>query len=169
MSVTPQPTAETQIRAFRAEDGPRIEEIAALAWTPIYRHFAELQEAALGEVARPSSLEQKRQQVHRFHQEHPEWILVAESEGQIVGFLTYTLDRERAIGVIGNNAVDPAFHGRGVGSAQYRAALDLFRHEGMRFATLITGLDDSHAPARRAYERVGFVQVLPSVEYMMKL
>ncbi|NPV08150.1 MAG: GNAT family N-acetyltransferase [Anaerolineae bacterium] len=157
------------IRPFRPADAQAIEDIAAAAWTPIYAHFAYLQEQALGEVARRSSVENKREQVRSFARDHPGWTLVSEVGGRVVGFITFTLDRERRIGTIGNNAVDPEFCGRGIGSAQYRAVLDVFRREGMRFATVVTGLDEAHAAARRAYEKVGFVPVLSSVEYMMKL
>ncbi|MGI6208247.1 MAG: GNAT family N-acetyltransferase [Anaerolineae bacterium] len=168
--MNPNDQASTlRIREYVPADAAAIEDIAAAAWAPIYEHFAYLQEQALGEVARPSSVDNKRAQVRSFAQQHPEWIRVSEVDGKVVGFITFTLDRERRIGTIGNNAVDPEFCGRGIGTSQYREVLDIFRREGMRYATVVTGLDDSHAAARRAYERVGFKQVLPSVEYMMKL
>lgn len=168
MSAASNPS-DVVIRPFRTADAQAIEDIAAAAWAPIYAHFAYLQEQALGEVARRSSVENKRAQVRSFARKYPEWTLVSEAGGRVVGFITFTLDRERAIGTIGNNAVDPEFCGRGIGSAQYREVLDIFRREGMRFATVVTGLDQAHAAARRAYEKVGFVPVLPSIEYMMKL
>jgi hypothetical protein len=39
----------------------------------------------------------------------------------------------------------------------------------MRFAKVHTGLDPSHAPARRAYEKAGFTTQLPTVDYYRKL
>ncbi len=157
------------IREPRSDEIGIISDIAALAWTPIYAHFSRLQEQALGKVARRSTTDNKRAQVEDFAQRHPEWVRVTEVGGQLVAFITFTLDRERRIGAIGNNAVHPDFAGRGLGSRQYEYVLDLFRREGMAFATVMTGLDDSHAAARRAYEKVGFKQVLPSVEYMLEL
>ena len=157
------------IRPLRLEDIPRLEGIAAAAWLPIYRHFAHLQEQALGEVARPYRLEGKREQVRRFCEEHPDQVLVSEWCGRVAGFITFTFDEANAIGVIGNNAVHPDYTGRGIGTGQYRRAIEVFRQRGMRYAAVTTGLDESHAPARRAYEKVGFVPVLSSVEYMMKL
>ena len=35
--------------------------------------------------------------------------------------------------------------------------------------TVTTGLDDGHAPARRAYEKAGFEKNLPSLTYYKKL
>ncbi len=157
------------IRELRAGEVGAIADIAALAWAPIYEHFAHLQEAALGKVARRSSLDTKRTQVTESAQRHPEWVRVTEIDGRVVAFITFALDRERRMGTIGNNAVHPDFAGRGIGSQQYKHVLDLFRREGMAFATVVTGLDDSHAAARGAYEKVGFKQVLPSVEYMLEL
>jgi hypothetical protein len=37
------------------------------------------------------------------------------------------------------------------------------RDEGMRLATVSTGGDASHAPARRAYEKLGFGAGIPAV------
>ena len=81
----------------------------------------------------------------------------------IVGFVSVRLDRERAIGEIGLNAVDPEHAGVGVGTAMYGHALARMREAGMRVATVATGGDPSHAPARRAYEKAGFDAEIPSV------
>jgi len=167
--MSEQPDSGITIRALRPDDVEVIADIAALAWEPIYEHFARLQEQVLGQVARRSSVEDKRAQVRGFAEKHPEWVRVTELDGRAVAFITFTLDYDRRIGTIGNNAVHPDFAGRGIGTAQYRYVLDLFRREGMASATVITGLDASHAPARRAYEKAGFKQVLPSVEYMLVL
>ena len=40
--------------------------------------------------------------------------------------------------------------------------------QGVKYATADTGADSSHAPARRAYEKAGFVAV-PTVHYFMAL
>ena len=168
--MNPNDQASTlRIQEYVPADAAAIEDIAAAAWAPIYEHFAYLQEQALGEVARPSSVDNQAGSGALLRPAAPRVDRVSEVDGKVVGFITFTLDRERRIGTIGNNAVDPEFCGRGIGTSQYREVLDIFRREGMRYATVVTGLDDSHAAARRAYERVGFKQVLPSVEYMMKL
>ena len=157
------------IRPLRPEDIPRIEDIAVAAWTPIYEHFQQLQREAHGVVARPARLEGKRQQVHDFATSHPDCVLVTELGGAVVGFITYTLDRETRIGVIGNNAISPEHTGKGIGTRQYTKVLEVFREQGMSFAAVSTGLVDAHAPARRAYEKAGFAPVFRSVEYMRRL
>ena len=45
----------------------------------------------------------------------------------------------------------------------YELVLERMREQGMLLATVGTGGDPSHAPARRAYEKVGFGPALPSV------
>lgn len=97
-----------------------------------------------------------------------ERLVVAELEGSVVGLVHYHVDRETRSGSIGVSAVRPDRQGRGLGSLLYRHVLDALRAQGVRHVTADTGADASHAAARRAYERIGFVAV-PTVHYFMKL
>ncbi len=47
----------------------------------------------------------KGRQLELFSQEQPDFILIYESENQIAGFITFHMDKESKIEVIGNNAV----------------------------------------------------------------
>ena len=76
---------------------------------------------------------------------------------------------DRVIAEIGNNAVDPAHRGRGIGPRMYEHALAFFREHDQKYVELVTGLDDAHAPPRRAYEKVGMRQACPSVKYVVEL
>ncbi len=51
----------------------------------------------------------------------------------------------------------------------YQAALAYFKDQGIKVVRVTTGLDEGHAPARRAYERAGFSLKRESVTYFMKL
>lgn len=86
---------------------------------------------------------------------------------RVVGFAGYRLDGQ--CGVISNNAVDPEFRGRGIAGLLYAKCLEEMRKAGMKYARVHTGLDDGHAPARRAYEKAGFQKNLPSVMYYQEL
>lgn len=90
-------------------------------------------------------------------------IYVAENRGEVDGFVSLQARHESRVGEIGLNAVDPKHAGKGIGTALYRFALEQLRAAGMRVATVSTGGDPSHAPARRAYEKVGFSVGVPSV------
>ena len=95
-------------------------------------------------------------------------LVVAEMRGAIVGVVHYQVDRRTQRGSIGVSAVHPSRQGQGVGSMLYRHALDLMSAQGARYATADATADASHARARRAYEKLGFVAV-PTVHYFMKL
>ena len=161
--------AEPIIRAAREEDIPEIRRIAKLAWEPIYAYFRSVMGEDLWGREQPAEpLEAKADQVERHFRERPDEAFVTEIDGEVMGFCTLML-RDNGVGEIGNNAVAPEAQGRGVGSAQYHECLRRMREAGMVHATVHTGLDPAHAPARRAYEKVGFEAVRPHVEYYMKL
>ncbi len=161
--------SEPVIREARDEDIERIREIAKQAWAPIYEYFREQMGEDLWRREHPGDpLERKADSVERHFREHPDEAFVTEVEGEVVGFCTLML-RDNGVGVVGNNAVAPEAQGKGVGSMQYEECLRRMREAGMVYATVHTGLDPLHAPARRAYETVGFEQVRPHVEYYMEL
>ena len=95
-------------------------------------------------------------------------LVVAELRGSVVGVVHYQVDRETQSGSIGVSAVHPARQGKGIGSLMYEHVLEAMSAQGVRYATADTGADSSHAPARRAYEKAGFVAV-PTVHYFIKL
>ncbi len=160
--------SEPTFRAVEEADIPEVRRIAAAAWTPIYGHWRELMGEDLFARQYPGDrLKNKADQVESHFRSHPEWIFVVEFEGKVVGFCTYVL-RDSGVGEIGNNAIDPEYQGRGLGSAMHRECLRRMREAGMKYAQVRTGLDGSHAPARRAYEAVGFKATLPHIEYFME-
>lgn len=157
------------IRQASEEDLPRMQEIAILAWSPIYTLYEHLMGRQLFNLLFPDWKAEKSSQVSSHLKRHPQWAFVIEEGHEVVGFLTYSLDEEKKIGEIGNNAVHPDHQGRGMGEAMHREALRRFRECGMLYAKVGTGLDDAHIPARGAYEKLGFKQVFRNVEYFMKL
>lgn len=94
---------------------------------------------------------------------------MAQSGDEIVGFVSVRLDGERQVGEIGLNAVDPARAGEGIGTAMYEHAVAHMRQAGMKVATVGTGGDPSHAPARRAYRKAGFDIEVPSMWMYRKI
>lgn len=86
----------------------------------------------------------------------------------MVGFCSIAFDQNTKVGEVDLNTVHPAHQGEGIGAAMFNHALKLMREAGMEAATVGTGGDDSHAPARRAYEKAGFGPAIPNV-YMYRL
>lgn len=148
----------------------RLQDIAFEAWQPIFQGYRQQIGDDLFEQSRPDP-DGKRKEVLFRAENSPERIIVAEDEnGNIAGFAAYDLDHERKIGIISSNAVDKSMGLKGVGQAMYAEIFRRFKQAGMTAAQVTTGLDDGHAPARRAYQRAGFGEFsLPSVTYFKKL
>jgi ribosomal protein S18 acetylase RimI-like enzyme len=157
------------IRPATAADNRRCQEIAVAAWEPIYASHRALLGDAIFDHLYPNWRTSKAGQIASSFDRHPEWILVACSGPTIVGFATFRLDPQTRVGEIGNNAVEPAWQGRGVGRALYDEVLAIFRRSDMRVAKVSTGLDDAHAPARAAYRKAGFTAAVPSVTFYREL
>ncbi len=157
------------IRTYKPEDLPIIMDIGNRAWREIYKMFRETYGDELFDLLIPDESTAKGKQIRAHCERHPEWVFVCEEEGCVVGFVTFTLDPNKKLGTIGNNARDPECDLKGIGQQMYRAALDYFRKHDMLYAKVQTGLDYAHAPARRAYERVGFNVHHEDVDYYMKL
>lgn len=157
------------IRPGRPGDAEVAAEIAVRAWAPIYEWRRQHLGETLFWAEWPEGVECKREQVRRTFTEHPELCLVTELEGRIVGFATWWFEPAKGFAEIGNNAVDPDFQGRDIGTLQCRRVLEIFREKGVRFARVATGLDERHTGARRQYERAGFSLQLPSVMYYLEL
>ena len=157
------------IRPYKKHDLPAITDIANRAWQDIYDMFEETYGHELFRALTPDRQTCKGAQIHHQAVHHPEWIYVCEDGGSIVGFVTFSLDRDTGVGQIGNNAVDPARRGKGYAQLMYQAVLERFREEGMAFASVRTGLDKAHAAARKAYERAGFDIRHEDVCYYRKL
>lgn len=82
---------------------------------------------------------------------------------QLIGFVAIRLDVQAKVGEIGLNAVDPDFSGQGIGTKIYQFAVQQMKQAGMKVATVATGGDPAHLPARKAYQKAGFHVQIPSV------
>jgi len=144
-------------------------DIADRAWQKIYDMYLDAYGKGLFEILVPDRNSSKGEQIKNHCGKYPEWIFICEENKRVVGFVTFFLDYEKRIGEIGNNAVGPDAGLKGIGQQMYKAVLKHFTEEGMTYAKVATGLDDAHAPARRAYERAGFDIKVEDVTYYKKL
>lgn len=157
------------IRPGTPADAEAAAEIAVAAWQPVYQWRRELLGEELFRAEWPKGAEVKRDEIIRYFTQHPEFTIVTELAGQVVGFATWWEEPEKGFAEIGNNAVHPDFQGRGIGTMQCRHLLETFRRRGLKFARVATGLDPAHAPARRQYEKAGFSLQIPFVRYYLTL
>lgn len=162
-------TAIINIRPFQSGDLPVMQHIRSAAFQPVFESFRAIvgdRIAALALTEADAEQAQLLEDICKPDSTHQ--VLVASKGSEIVGFFSYTLDAAKRIGEIGLNAVHPDHAGHGIGTEMYAYALARMKEAGMAVATVGTGGDPSHAPARRAYEKAGFGPEIPSV-YMYKL
>ena len=157
------------IRSFEAGDLPRLHEIREAAYKPIFQSFRNI----VGEKIAPLAFSAAEQEQGSYldticKSDASHEVYIVENETAIIAFFSVALNQESKIGEIDLNAVHPDHQGCGIGTSMYEFALERMIKAGMTLATVGTGGDPSHAPARRAYEKVGFGPSIPSV-YFYKL
>ena len=162
--------AEIIIRDIQLADLERMVEIALLAWEPIFARFREDMGEELFAVVHPDWRAAKAAQIRQVAEPREgAMACVAELDGQVVGFITFYTHSGIPLGEFGNNAVHPDYRGRGIAGRLYQHACDQLKARGMRYVRVITGADDAHAPARRAYEKAGFEAHWRTVQYYRPL
>jgi len=161
--------SDVTIRPFHPSDTEAVAEIADAAWRGINASYRRTLGPELFALLFPEGDRRKGNEMRSLCDAQPQTIWVCERERRVVGFIMLRFDRRRRLGTIGNNAVRPELRGKGIGRRMYEFALEQFRRHGMRYAHVHTGLDQGHAAARRAYERLGFNIRLDTTDYYMKL
>ena len=153
-----------QIRTFLPSDLEKLHEIREAAFKTVFQSFREL----LGQEIAPVALaDAEREQAQHLDQickqgaDHHVFVVAYGSE--LVAFCSVSLNQNSKIGEIDLNAVHPDYQGKGIGTLMYDHALDIMRKAGMQVATVGTGGDSSHAPARRAYKKAGFGPAIPNM------
>jgi GNAT superfamily N-acetyltransferase len=153
-----------KIRPVRAEDAARLEEIRREAFAPVFASFRSILGDEIYAAAQAREDEAQEDILSSMLTAGSRWeVYVAEVADDIVGFVSVQLNRDTNVGEIGLNAVDPPHAGKGVGAEMYNFSINRMKEAGMKVATVATGGDPSHAPARRAYRKAGFSVEIPSV------
>lgn len=162
--------ANVVMRPARADDQPALDAIRRAAFAPVFASFRSILGDGLYALAQAREDEAQGELLVSLLTTAAGWeVHVAELAGAVVGFVSIHLDSETRVGEIGLNAVHPDHAGRGIGTAMYAFALARMKEAGMRVATVSTGGDPSHAPARRAYEKAGFTVQIPSAWLCLEL
>ena len=156
------------IRKYHSDDLQAVLDINMAAFTPIHEAFRQILGDEIYELAHPNWRESNAIYIKSLATDDADNIHIAEDQEKIVGFIHFTMNMEKRSGEIGLNAVRPAEQGKGYGRQMYEFALQRMREEGIRLVGVSTGGDDSHIPACRAYESVGFVR-LPLARYALAL
>ncbi|OIO98366.1 MAG: hypothetical protein AUJ92_01530 [Armatimonadetes bacterium CG2_30_59_28] len=155
------------LRTVRDDDLPRIKQLVEWGWAG--QGTAWLLEQRHGQLGGKPWLEWKWPEVEAACRERPDQVLVSEWDGEVVGFASFRIDPVREIGMVGNNTVDPAHRGKGIGQTQLARVLQIFRERGLRFAEVTVALNEGHAAAKSLYEKAGFETVVDSRYMFMPL
>ena len=144
------PEIELVIRPLRTEDAPLLERVREAAFAPVFASFRSILGDELYDLAQARQDEAQGELLASIIRPGSGWeVFVAELGAAVVGFVSMQLDSDTQIGEIGLNAVHPDHAGKGIGTAMYNLTLERMKEAGMRVATVGTGGDPSHAPARR--------------------
>lgn len=164
------PLQNVVLRLAGTDDLLRLDEVRQAAFAPLFASFRSILGEDIYNLAQAREDEAQGELLASLLTPGSCWeVYVAERAGVVVGFVSVQLNLDTQVGEIGLNAVHPAHAGKGVGTAMYDFAIARMKEAGMRVATVATGGDASHAPARRAYEKAGFAVQIPSVWLCRKL
>ena len=153
-----------EIRPYKKADCARVLEICITAFEPIHRGFEEALGSRIFKLQYQDWKEQYAATLRKIStRDSDRRVHVVELDGVVAGFIFTIMDAKRKTGEIGLNAVDPRLHGRGIGRAMHEFALKDLKERGAEIACVGTGGDAAHAPARRAYQAVGFDKALPGL------
>ncbi|MEM9484551.1 MAG: GNAT family N-acetyltransferase [Cyanobacteria bacterium P01_F01_bin.116] len=153
-----------RIRIANTSDLPTLEDIRQKAFAPVFESFQNILGDEIYASAQKPEDDGQREILSSMFSDDSVWqLFVAESSGKVVGFVSMQLNHDSKVGEIGLNAVHPDYSGNGIGTEMYKFVVHKMKESGMKVATVATGGDSSHAPARRAYEKSGFNVQIPSV------
>jgi ribosomal protein S18 acetylase RimI-like enzyme len=148
------PDEDAAIRPATPDDADAVVELSLRAWEPVFASFEVTWGRTLYQRFFPDWRTQQAGDVRAALAANPTW--VSTDSDRVTGFVNVIFDEVERAGEIYMIAVDPSAQGRGTASRLTLFALDEMRHRGMTLATVATGADPGHAPARRTYERAGF-------------
>lgn len=158
------------IRKFQPADLPRLHEIRTAAYQPVFQSFRDIVGERIAPIAFATAEKEQGDfldSICKERSDHDVYVVLQGAE--IIAFFALNLNAETKVGELDLNAVHPDHQNGGLGTWMYEAALAFIKDAGMLVATVGTGGDASHAPARRAYERAGFGPSIPSVWYYKDL
>ena len=156
---------EIEIVPARPEHVADCVRISLEVYEGIHEVYRELLGAEIHDNVMKNWREEKAASIER--QQLADNAYVALLDGKVVGFAGFRMEGD--VGILTNNAVDQNYRGNGIAGLLYNHALAQLKAKGVRFVKVVTGGDEGHGPARRAYEKAGFKKYLPSVTYYMDL
>lgn len=165
-TVGASPSDAVAIRSLAPDDVDPVVELSLRAWEPVFASFRDVLGPRLFERFYPDWRADQAAAVRDAIGANTTSVAVIDR--LVAGFVNVIIKPDEATGEIYMIAVDPDHQRRGVASALTSWALEEMRRGGATLATVGTGGDPGHAPARRTYEAAGFTP-WPHVTYVKLL
>lgn len=156
------------IRLATSDDRDELIGLTVLAFEPVFASFKQIMGEKIFAHIYPDWQQTQTDLVVSMLGDEKLRCYVADVDGRAVALVTIQLNHETKVGEIYFLVVHPEYHNEGIGTQLNQFALDFMTEAGMELAEVGTGGDVSHAPARRSYEKAGFV-ALPLVRYYKDL
>jgi len=157
------------IRSVHDTDVEALAELTLLAFAPVFDSFQEILGPVVYRMIWPEWKQSQKKAIEDLCSGvTPSTVLVAEVDGAPVGYIAYGIRPGGSEGEVLLLAVHPERQNSGIGSLLNERALEGMKDAGVSLAIAETGGDASHAPARRSYEKAGYVG-LPRVRYFKDL
>jgi ribosomal protein S18 acetylase RimI-like enzyme len=157
-----------QIRPFGSSDINDLIQITLLAFEPVFISFEQILGSKIYPIIYPDWHKSQKEGVEKLCNNEKIALWVAEVDGKVVGFVAYEQYDHDKTGEVQLLAVHPEYQNHGIGIALNTVALQKMKESGMKMAVVGTGGDESHAPARKSYEKAGYT-ALPLVRYYKDL
>ncbi len=158
-----------QIRRFNDNDLDDLVQLSLLAWEPVFVAWENILGPSLYPIAiYPDWRKSQKEVVEKVCRDEKITVWVAVVDRSVVGFIAYELNETTKNAEVHLLAVHPEYQNHGIGTELNLFALQKMKESGMRLAALGTGGDEGHAPARRSYEKAGYIG-LPLVRYYKAL
>jgi GNAT superfamily N-acetyltransferase len=102
-------------------------------------------------------------------------ILFSCIEKNLIGFISWD-NRQFPNGIVGQNCILPDYQGHGYGTKQLEKIIDILRNDKFKTLSAETGDHDFFIPARKMYEKCGFIikekrkgYLFDTIEYIVQL
>lgn len=156
-----------RIRPFKKNDLNDLVQLTLLAFEPIFTSFEQILGPKIYPIIYPDWRKRQVEGVEKLSTNEKINLWVAQADGKVIGFIAYELYEDKT-GEVQLLAIHPEHQNHGIGTALNTFALQKMKEGGMKLAVVATGGDESHAPARKSYEKAGYTP-LPLVRYYKDL